>query len=80
MIEIKRLTPRLTKPGRTQVSGVPQGFDAMLLPEIAKAAGKRVTVHVAVDDGRALRCWPTSRLFRAEARGAAVPGLGLPAL
>ena len=28
--------------GPQAVSGVPQGLDAMLLPEIAKAAGKRV--------------------------------------
>ena len=53
MIDISKLGPRLTKPGRTAVSGVPQWLDAMLLPQIAKAAGKRVTVHVAVDDQRA---------------------------
>jgi hypothetical protein len=53
MIDITKLGPRLSRPGRTAVSGVPQGLDAMLLPEIAKAAGKRITVHVAVDDQRA---------------------------
>ena len=53
MIDISKLVPRIHRPGRTAVSGVPQGLDAMLLPEIAKAAGKRVTVHVAVDDQRA---------------------------
>ena len=44
MIDISKLAPRLDRPGRTAVSGVPQGLDAMLLPEIAKAAGTRVTV------------------------------------
>ena len=53
MIDVSKLTPRLTQPGRTAVSGVPQGLDAMLLPEIARAVGKRVVVHVAVDDSRA---------------------------
>ena len=53
MIDLSKLLPRLAQPGRTAVSGVPQGLDAMLLPEIAKAAGKRIVVHVAVDDQRA---------------------------
>jgi transcription-repair coupling factor (superfamily II helicase) len=53
MIDIAKLIPRLKRPGRTPVSGVPQGLDAMLLPLIAKEAGKRVTVHVALDDQRA---------------------------
>ncbi|MFN4141971.1 transcription-repair coupling factor [Aestuariivirga sp.] len=53
MTDISKLKPRLARPGRTAVSGVPQGLDAMLLPEIAKAAGHRVTVHVALDDQRA---------------------------
>ncbi|WP_373505663.1 transcription-repair coupling factor [Aestuariivirga sp.] len=53
MIDLARLKPRLKLPGRTAVSGVPQGLDAMLLPLIAKDVGKRVVVHVAVDDARA---------------------------
>ena len=53
MIDLSKLAPRLKHPGRTAVSGVPEGLDAMLLPEIAKAVGKRVVVHVAVDDQRA---------------------------
>jgi len=53
MIDLARLKPRLTLPGRIPVSGVPQGFDAMLLPKIARAIGPRVLVHVAVDDQRA---------------------------
>jgi hypothetical protein len=53
MIDLAKLKPRLTRPGRTPLSGVPQGLDAMLLPLIAKAVANRVTVHVAVDDQRA---------------------------
>jgi len=36
MIDLSRLKPRLGVSGRVPVSGVPQGFDAMLLPEIAQ--------------------------------------------
>ena len=53
MIDLTRLKPRLKLPGRTAVSGVPQGLDAMLLPMIARDIGGRVLVHVAVDDQRA---------------------------
>jgi transcription-repair coupling factor (superfamily II helicase) len=53
MMDLSKLMARLNTPGRTAVSGLPQGLDAMLLPEIAKAAGARVSVHVAIDDQRA---------------------------
>ena len=53
MIDLAKLQPRLKHPGRVSLTGVPQGLDAMLLPLIAKAAGARVIVHVAVDDQRA---------------------------
>ena len=52
MIDLARLKARLAVSGRISVSGVPQGLDAMLLPEIARAIGPRVLVHVAVDDQR----------------------------
>ncbi len=52
MIDLAPLKPRLKHPGRIAVSGVPQGLDAMLLPLIAGEAGKRVVVHVALDDQR----------------------------
>ena len=52
MIDIDRLKPRLTTSGRVQLSGVPQGLDAMLLPRIAEALGPRPLVHVALDDQR----------------------------
>ena len=53
MIDISRLKPRLAVSGRVPVSGVPQGLDAMLLPQVAGAIGPRVLVHVALDDQRA---------------------------
>ena len=53
MTALQALKPRLLRPGRTTLAGVPQGLDAMLIPEIAAAAGKRVLVHVAADDQRA---------------------------
>ena len=53
MIDLGKLKPRLAQPGRTAVSGVPHGLDAMLLPRIARAAAPRGVVHVAIDDHRA---------------------------
>jgi transcription-repair coupling factor (superfamily II helicase) len=53
MIDIAPLRPLLGRPGRTTLSGVPEGLDAMLIPGIARSAERRVVVHVAVDDQRA---------------------------
>ncbi len=52
MMDLARLKPRLATPGRVQLSGVPQGLDAMLLPRIASALAPRPLVHVALDDQR----------------------------
>ena len=52
MIDLARLKPRLAVPGRIQLSGVPQGLDAMLLPKVAETLGSRPLVHVALDDQR----------------------------
>ncbi|MBI3673766.1 MAG: transcription-repair coupling factor [Rhizobiales bacterium] len=52
MIDLSRLKPRLDLTGRITLSGVPQGFDAMLLPEIARVLGNRTLLHVALDDQR----------------------------
>jgi transcription-repair coupling factor (superfamily II helicase) len=53
VIDFEPLIPRLKHPGRVALAGVPQGLDAIMLPMIAKAAGTRIVVHVAVDDQRA---------------------------
>ena len=52
MMDLARLKPRLATPGRVQLSGVPHGLDAMLLPRIASALAPRPLVHVALDDQR----------------------------
>jgi len=52
MIDIAKVKPRLATPGRIQAGGVPQGLDAMLLPELAKAIAPRALLHVALDDQR----------------------------
>ncbi|MBC8037881.1 MAG: transcription-repair coupling factor, partial [Rhizobiales bacterium] len=51
MIALNRLKARLAVPGRVELSGVPQGLDAMLLPKVAQELG-RPLVHVALDDQR----------------------------
>ena len=52
MIDLARLKPRLATSGRVQLSGVPHGLDAMLLPKIAALLGPQPLVHVALDDQR----------------------------
>ena len=52
MIDLSRLTPRLEVSGRVQLSGVPPGFDCLLLPEIAAGLAPRTLLHVALDDQR----------------------------
>jgi transcription-repair coupling factor (superfamily II helicase) len=52
MIDLTSLRPRLQSTGRVPVSCVPQGLDAMLLPEVARAIGPRALLHVSMDDQR----------------------------
>ena len=52
MIDVAKLKSRLAMPGRIEVGGLPQGLDAMLLPEVAKAVAPRPLLHVALDDSR----------------------------
>ena len=61
------------------VYGAPEGWDANLL---ARRAGeqKGVMLHVARDDVRVDRVAQQVAFFCADDRGAAVPGLGLPAV
>jgi transcription-repair coupling factor (superfamily II helicase) len=44
------LKSRLAMPGRIPLSALPEGLDALRLPDIALAAGARGLVHVARDD------------------------------
>ncbi len=50
MNAIEILKPRLAMPGRITLSALPEGLDAVVLPEIAKAAGVGGLVHVCRDD------------------------------
>jgi transcription-repair coupling factor (superfamily II helicase) len=47
-----QLKDRLATAGRTVLSGVPQGFDALVLSETAEVLAARPLVHVALDDQR----------------------------
>lgn len=45
-----QLLPRLKQPGRTILSGLPEGLDGLVLPRIARALGHAGLVHVCRDD------------------------------
>jgi transcription-repair coupling factor (superfamily II helicase) len=49
---LQEIKTRLATAGRSIVSGVPDGLDAMVLADVAKALGKRPLLHVALDDQR----------------------------
>ena len=50
MSALDELKPRLFMPGRIVLSALPDGLDAMVLPEIALAAGASGLMHVCRDD------------------------------
>jgi transcription-repair coupling factor (superfamily II helicase) len=50
MKALDTLKSRLDQPGRISLSALPEGLDALLLPDVAKAAGMRGVVHVTRDD------------------------------
>ena len=52
MTDMSKLIPRLNTSGRIEVSGVPEGLDAILLPEIAQHLASIPLLHVCVDDQR----------------------------
>ena len=52
MIDLSKLVPRLKVSGRIQLSGVPQGLDAMLLSQLAGHLGNVPLLHICVDDQR----------------------------
>jgi hypothetical protein len=43
---IQRVVATIAKPGRVQLGALPEGYDAQVLPELAKGAGNRGLVHV----------------------------------
>lgn len=50
MKALEQLLPRLKIPGRTILSGLPEGLDGLVLPKIARASGNAGLVHVCRDD------------------------------
>ena len=52
MTDMSKLIPRLNTSGRIEVSGVPEGLDAILLPEIAQHLANIPLLHICVDDQR----------------------------
>ena len=62
MIDSKRLTERLGLSGRTTVSGVLEGLDAMAAAEVARILAGKPLLHIALDDQRmvSLHCLSAS--------------------
>ena len=52
MIDIQQLQNRLRMPGRVVAGGVPQGLDALLLPQLARGPVGQPLLHVCTDDQR----------------------------
>jgi transcription-repair coupling factor (superfamily II helicase) len=52
MIDLAKLVPRLKTSGRIPLSGIPEGLDAMLLPQLARHLAGVPLMHVCVDDQR----------------------------
>ena len=52
MIDSAKLASCLGLSGRTQLSGVPEGLDALLLPDIARRLSTIPLLHICVDDQR----------------------------
>ena len=46
------LFTQLNRPGRWTLTGVPEGYDALVLAELARAAGGRPVLHICRDDAR----------------------------
>ena len=51
MTELGRIVARWNVPGRTLLSGLPGGLDALLIPQLVKEAGNRGVILVCLDDG-----------------------------
>jgi transcription-repair coupling factor (superfamily II helicase) len=48
---LNKLFAKLSQPGRWTLTGVPEGYDALVLPELAHGSGRTV-LHVCRDDAR----------------------------
>jgi transcription-repair coupling factor (superfamily II helicase) len=63
MMNITPLMQRLRTSGRVPVAGVPQGLDAMLVPQVAEALGTAGLLHVCLDDQRMATLWEQIAFF-----------------
>ena len=70
----------LDRPGRWTLTGVPEGYDALVLTELARQAGGRPVLHVCRDDARLSKLDGFDSILRPAGRGLARAGLGLLAL
>ena len=60
------LKKALAQPGKTIVSGAPEGLDGMIAGDLARAAGDRLLLHVARDDQRAAMLAEAISFFHPE--------------
>ncbi|MFL5258763.1 MAG: transcription-repair coupling factor [Hyphomicrobiales bacterium] len=70
---IPTLGRRLDRGGRTILAGVPQGLDALVLADIARALDKRPLLHVTTDDQNAAALSEALAFFAADVSVAAFP-------
>jgi len=70
---LKQLVDFLSGPGRATIAGVPEGVDALLLAELAAAAGGDL-LHVARDDGRMAHLAEALAFFAPELEVLEFPG------
>jgi transcription-repair coupling factor (superfamily II helicase) len=69
---LKKLEEFLGVPGRVTVSGAPEGVDALVVAQLAKAGGE--VLHVARDDGRMARMVEALAFFAPELEILELPG------
>ena len=65
---------RLDTGGRTILAGVPAGFDAIVLADIARTLGERALIHVTTDDQRMASLGEAFAFFAPDVAIARFPG------
>ena len=70
----------LSKVNARVLAGVPDGFDALVLAERAREAGRDGSVHVARDEQRMMGLADLMAFFAPDIEVITPPGMGLPTL
>ena len=70
---MKSLDKLFSTPGRIDVSGAPEGFDALVLSELGSSAAPRDVLHVLVDDARMARMAEALAFFAPQAEVLTMP-------